>query len=187
MICLKGKVAIITGASSGIGKATAILFSKLGANVVVLGRDENALDETMSQCQSNVVKVVGDICDNKVREQLINSCVSNFGKLTTLVNNAAIFRLSSLVNTEISEYERVMDVNLRSVVKLSKLCVPYLIREKGSVVNVSSIAGSKSFPGLLPYAMSKAGLDQFSKCLALELADRNVRVNSVKYAPLLTI
>lgn len=180
MISLRGKVSIITGASSGIGKATAILFSKLRSDLVVLGRDETALDDTLSKCQSKVIKIVGDISQKQVRTKLIDSCVSNFGKITTLVNNAAIFRLTSIMNTDIDEYDQIINVNLTSAIQLSKLCVPYLVKESGCIVNVSSIAGSKNFPGLLPYSMSKAGLDQFTKCLALELADRNVRVNSVK-------
>ncbi|RNA22150.1 tropinone reductase 2-like [Brachionus plicatilis] len=100
MLNLSGKTSIITGASSGIGKATAILFSKLGSNLVVLGRDEKGLDDTLSKCQSNVIKVVGDITDNEVRSQLIESCIAKFGKLTTLVNNAAIFKLSGIMNTD---------------------------------------------------------------------------------------
>lgn len=180
MISLKGNASIVTGASSGIGKATAILFSKLGSDLVVLGRDETALDDTLSKCESKVIKVVGDISKEQVRTKLFESCITNFGKITTLVNNAAIFRLSSIMNTDINEYDEIIKVNLTSVIQLSKLCVPYLVKESGCIVNVSSIAGSKNFPGLLPYSMSKAGLDQFTKCLALELADRHVRVNSVK-------
>ena len=75
--------------------------------------------------------------------------------------------MSSIKNTKLEEYDEVMNVNLRSVLILTQLCLPYLIKEKGSIVNVSSIAGSRSFPNLLPYSMSKAALDQFTKCLAL--------------------
>lgn len=127
-----------------------------------------------------MIKVVGDVVSEKVRNELVEKCVSNFGKITTLVNNAALFRLSTIENTRIDEYDEIMNVNLRSVLQLTQLCVSQLKINQGSIVNVSSIAGTKSFPNLLPYSMSKAGLDQFTKCVALELAIHNVRVNSVK-------
>ncbi|CAF0705968.1 unnamed protein product [Brachionus calyciflorus] len=181
MLNLNNKVSIITGASSGIGKATAILFSKLGSDLVILGRDEKALDETISKCntKTKIIKIIGDVKRSEIQLKLVTECLTNFGKITTLVNNAAVFRLSSILNTKIEEYDEVMNTNLKSVLQLTQLCAPHLIKEKGTVINVSSIAGTKSFQNLLPYSMSKAALDQFTKCVALELADKGVRVNSV--------
>jgi len=133
------------------------------------------------------VKVVGDLVNQNIREKILNDTIKKFGYLNTLINNAAIFRLSHLINTNIDEYDEIMNVNVRSVFLLTQLCVPYLIKEKNSsIVNVSSIAGTRCFPGLLPYSMSKAALDQFTKCLSLELASQQCRVNSVNPGTIIT-
>ncbi len=133
------------------------------------------------------MKVVGDLVNQNIREKILNDTIKKFGYLNTLINNAAIFRLSHLINTNIDEYDEIMNVNVRSVFLLTQLCVPYLIKEKNSsIVNVSSIAGTRCFPGLLPYSMSKAALDQFTKCLSLELASQQCRVNSVNPGTIIT-
>lgn len=189
MLKLNNKISIITGASSGIGRGTAIVFSKLGSKLTLVGRDEKALDETIRLCeapQENIVKIIGDLTEKSVISSIVQKTVDSFGGLTTLINNAAIFGLGSIKNTSLEQFDEMMDVNMRSVFTLTQICLPYLIKEKGSVVNVSSIAGTRSFPNLLNYSMSKAALDQFTKCTALELADDHVRVNAVNPGTIVT-
>ncbi len=186
MLDLSNKISIITGASSGIGRATAILFSQLGSRLALVGRDEKSLDETIKTCsnQADIVKIVGDLTYKETINKLVTETVKRFGSVTTLVNNAAVFGLSSVKTTSEADYDKMMNVNLKSPMLLTQACLPYLIKEAdrgASIVNVSSIAGTRSFPNLLPYSMSKAALDQFTKCTALELAEHRIRVNSVKW------
>ena len=141
----------------------------------------------MNLLLKKIIKIVGDLINESTRVKTVNETISKFGSVNTLINNAAIFRLSHLVNTKIDEYDEIMNVNVRSVFLLTQLCVPYLLKEKrSSIVNVSSIAGTRCFPGLLPYSMSKAALDQFTKCLSLELASNQCRVNSVNPGTIVT-
>jgi len=185
MLDLSNKISIITGASSGIGRATAILFSQLGSRLALVGRDEKSLDETIKTCsnQADIVKIVGDLTYRETINKLVTETVNRFGSVTTLVNNAAVFGLNSVKTTSEADYDKMMNVNLKSPMLLTQACLPYLIKEAdrgASIVNVSSIAGTRSFPNLLPYSMSKAALDHFTKCTALELAEHRIRVNSVK-------
>ncbi|CAF0705965.1 unnamed protein product [Brachionus calyciflorus] len=190
MLTLKNKISIITGASSGIGKATAILFSNLGSKLVLVGRDEKALDETISQCnpeiKNDILKVAGDLNCADTCKNIVEQAVNRFGVINILVNAAGILKSGSLENMKMEDYELSMNTNVKSAINLTQLCLPYLIKEKGSVVNVSSVTGTRSFPGVLPYCISKAALDQFTKCVALELADKGVRVNSVNPGVIVT-
>jgi NAD(P)-dependent dehydrogenase (short-subunit alcohol dehydrogenase family) len=97
------------------------------------------------------------------------------------VNNVGFTRGSNTIETlKIDDFDKVMSVNVRSIVQLTQLCVPHLIKSKGNIVNISSVSGTRSFANILAYGVSKAALDQFTKSIALELADKGVRVNSVK-------
>lgn len=96
-----------------------------------------------------------------------------------MVNNAAVLKPGDLENLKMEDFDLLVNTNLRAAIILTKLCIPHLIEQKGSVINVSSVAGTNSLPGLISYCVCKSGLDQFTKCAALELASRGVRVNSV--------
>ncbi|XP_078664649.1 3-oxoacyl-[acyl-carrier-protein] reductase FabG-like isoform X1 [Branchiostoma floridae x Branchiostoma belcheri] len=182
---LRGKVAIITGASSGIGKGTAVEFAQLGAHLALTGRNQENLQATAKACveagtpEDKILLVTGDICDDELRKNLVDQTAQKFGRIDVLVNNAGIGKFSDLETLDMAEYDRTMDVNVRSAVRLTQLCVPHLTKTKGAVVNVSSINGVRSMSGCLAYSMSKATLDQFTRCVALELASKQVRVNSV--------
>lgn len=189
---LAGKVAIITGASSGIGAATAILFSKLGATLALAGRNLENLEKTAKQCQikDDIQKkpliVQGEITNEEDVKNLIDQTISQFDRLDILVNNAGVLELGTIENTSLEQYDRVMNVNVRSIYHLTMLAVPHLIKTKGNIVNVSSVNGVRSFPGVLAYNMSKATVDQFTRCVALELAPKQVRVNSVNPGVIVT-
>lgn len=178
-----GKVVLITGASSGIGAATAKQFANLGASLVLTGRNAENLKNVVSQClQQNVPEpfiVTGELTNESDTKRILEATINHFGRLDVLVNNAGILETGSVENTNLEQYDRVMNTNVRSIYQITNLAVPYLIKTKGNIVNVSSVNGIRAFPGVLAYCMSKAALDQFTRCAALDLAPKQVRVNSV--------
>ncbi|KAK3514611.1 hypothetical protein QTP70_021520 [Hemibagrus guttatus] len=180
---LKDKVALITGASSGIGAGTALLFSKLGAQLALNGRDTDNLSKVAKECEEcggkKPLLVPGDLTDEDTVKKTVEETVARFGRLDVLVNSAGILTMGTIETTDLAQYDRVMNINVRSVYHLTHLCVPHLIQTKGCIVNVSSVNGQRSFPGVLAYCMSKSAIDQFTRCVALELAPKQVRVNSV--------
>lgn len=179
---LSNKVALITGATSGIGEATAELFLESGSYVFATGRDQQKLVQLQNRWEKSPGKLhylQGDIRDAAFRNKLIESVLVYFKKLDILVNAAGIIKSGTIESTLPEDFDELMDVNLRSVFHLIQLCVPHLKRTKGNVVNVSSIAGLRSFPGILAYCVSKAALDQLTRCAALELAADGVRINAV--------
>ncbi|KAI8514023.1 hypothetical protein Bbelb_083470 [Branchiostoma belcheri] len=175
---LRGKVAIITGASSGIGKGTAVEFAQLGAHLTLTGRNQENLQATAKACveagtpQDKILLVTGDICDEQVQKNLVEKTVQKLGRIDVLVNNAGIGQRATIETTDMAEYDKLMNVNVRSVVALTQLCVPHLTKTKGAIVNVSSVYGIRAIEGNLAYCMSKSALDQFTRCVALELFRR---------------
>ncbi|XP_053948672.1 3-oxoacyl-[acyl-carrier-protein] reductase FabG-like [Anastrepha ludens] len=177
-----GKVVIVTGASSGIGAATAELFAKRDAKVVLVGRDETNLKATEAACKSanssaELLIIKADI--TLEAESIINRTIEKFGLLDVLVNNAGILATGNILDIDVDQFDTILNTNLRAVFVLTKLAAPHLVKSQGNIVNVSSLAGTRSFANSSSYCVSKAGLDQFTKCIALDLASKNVRVNSV--------
>jgi len=188
----KGKVALITGASSGIGAATAEYFAKLGASLSLSGRNVAKLEETRKKCiaagaaDNQVITLPSDVSKRAELEKLLNDTIKKFGKLDILVNSAGIINNGGVTTGTMQAYDEVMDINVRSIVEICQLASPLLIKTKGSIVNLSSIAGPCSFPGVTFYCISKAAIDQLTKCLALELAPHGVRVNAVNPGVIIT-
>lgn len=186
MACsLKDKVALITGASSGIGAATAEYFANLGCNLFLTGRKVENLLVVKSKCvaaglkEEQVLTLAADVTEEDSMQKLVANVITQFKRLDVLVNAAGILNSGPVISAPIEQYDQIMNVNTRAIVCLTKLCLPHLIGSKGTIVNVSSINGPCSFPNVTYYCMSKAALDQFTKCLALEMAPYGVRVNSV--------
>ncbi|XP_037272330.1 3-oxoacyl-[acyl-carrier-protein] reductase FabG [Rhipicephalus microplus] len=192
IINLSGKVAIITGATSGIGWSTAKLFAKLGARLSLNGRKDDKLKLITEECQQYMPKDVkilqtpGDLTDTQLAETLVESTSKKFGKIDILVNCAGIIANGSIENTSLEQYDEMFAINVRSVFHLMTLAVPHLILSKGNVVNVSSVTGIRSFQNVLAYCMSKSAVDQLTHCSALELASKQVRVNAVNPGVVLT-
>ena len=188
------KVILITGASSGIGAATAIYFAELGAHIALVARNSESLKIIHEKCVQAAAKysskfrplaIVADVTTDAQR--VIDETIKEFGKLDVLVNNAGVGGHCSIEADNLLElYDKAINTNLRSVLQLTHLAVPYLIKTKGNVVNVSSVAGLRSSINALPYNISKAALDQFTKCISLELAPKGVRVNSINPAFIVT-
>ena len=192
MCDLSGKVSLITGASSGIGAETAVLFARLGANLVLTGRNEANLQRTMEKCVSvrpdaeQPLLVIADMCSEADVARLVDTTIKKFGRLDILVNNAGGGAFGTIETTSLEQYDRVMNVNVRAVYQLTTLCVPHLIAARGNVVNVSSLAATRCDPDILAYSMAKAAVDQMTSCTALELAPKGVRVNSVNPGVIVT-
>lgn len=179
---MQNKVVIVTGASSGIGRASCVKFVANGAQVVAVGRNEEeliALREEVADQPGNLKIVVADVRENKQLERLISKSVELFGKIDVLVNAAGIIANGSIENTALEDWDTMFDINLRSVFFLMQKCLPHLEQTRGNIVNVSSVTGTRAFPGVLAYCVSKAGVDQLTRCAALELAPKGIRVNAV--------
>ncbi|OQV11704.1 putative 3-oxoacyl-[acyl-carrier-protein] reductase FabG [Hypsibius exemplaris] len=190
-MALLGKVALITGASSGIGAATSILFAKLGAKLSLTGRNIQNLEEVARQCAEHSQHgapflVAGELTDEADVENIVKKTLANFGSLDILVNNAGVLETGSIENTSLEKFDKVMNCNVRAIFHLTTLCVPHLISTKGNIVNVSSVNGIRAFAGVLAYNISKSAVDQFTRCVALELAPKQVRVNSVNPGVVIT-
>jgi len=173
---------IVTGASSGIGRATAVRFGRDGASVLAVGRDAKALDEVAAA----VVKeggrsatLVADVTESSAAATIVRTALDRFGGLTTLVNAAGIIGSGNIETTTDEQWDTMMDINSRAPFRLMRAAVPALIQSQGSIVNVSSVTGLRSFPGVLAYCVSKSAIDQLTRCAALELAAKGVRVNAV--------
>lgn len=170
------KAALVTGATSGIGLATAKLLHDRGATVLATGRRPGALDAKSGE---RWIPVAGDLTDDGFRERLVAAARDRLGGLDILVNAAGILVGGTLESTDLASWDRMLDINLRSIFALTRLAIPLLRARKGAIVNVSSVTGTRAFPGVLAYCVSKAALDQLTRCLALELATDGVRVNAV--------
>lgn len=189
MPSLAGKVAVITGASSGIGAATAKLFAQRGASLVLTGRNRDNLEKVASECESASSKpltIIANLDKENEVANIVKETVDKMGSLDILVNNAGILEMGTIENTSLEQYDRIMNTNVRAIYQLTMLAVPHLIKTQGCIVNVSSVNGVRSFPGVLAYNISKSALDQFTRCVALELAPKKVRVNSVNPGVIIT-
>lgn len=191
-MCFSGKVVLITGSSSGIGACTAFEFAKQNANLSLTGRNEDNLKSVAKKCihlgAQDVIYTVADLTIEEDIKNLVTNTVQGFKSKTinVLVNSAGIYETDCLLNASEEKFDRIFQTNLKSIYSLTHLAVPFLIQSKGNIVNVSSYSGIRSVPWSLSYSMSKASLDQFTKCTALELASKGVRVNSVNPGATLT-
>lgn len=179
---MEGKIAIITGASSGIGRASAIEFITNGATVIGVGRNESDLgrlrDETR-ELSGTLRTHLADVTEHSQVDRLISETVEHYGRIDVLINAAGIIKSGNIESTTLDEWDKMMDINVRSVFNLMQKCLPFLEASKGNIVNISSVTGLRSFPNVLAYCVSKSAVDQLTRCTALELAPKGIRVNAV--------
>jgi len=177
-----GKVAFVTGATSGIGQACAIAFANAGAKVAGVGRKTEALNDLEKKIRetgAEVLTIQADLSEVQEAERAVKRVLEVFGGIDILVNAAGHLSSGTIENTALEAWDDMMDVNVRAVFQLMQKTLPSLIERRGNIVNVSSVTGLRAFPGVLAYCVSKAALDQLTRCASLELASKGVRVNAV--------
>lgn len=184
MQLLENKVALITGATRGIGKGIAVTFAKNGANVAFtyVSSDEKAraLEVELEAFGIKAKGYKSDAGNFKAADELVTTVVNDFGTIDVLVNNAGITRDTLLMRMSEQQWDEVMNANLKSVFNLVKAVQrPMLKAKKGSIINMSSVVGVKGNAGQSNYAASKAGIIGFTKSIALELGSRNIRSNAI--------
>lgn len=184
MKLLEGKVAIITGATRGIGKGVAEVFAKNGANIAFtyVSSDEKA-KAFEAELNGMGIKAKGyksNAADYAAAEKFINDVVEEFGQIDAIVNNAGITRDGLLMRMSEENWDDVMNINLKSVFNITKCALRTLLKQRsGSIINMSSVVGIEGNPGQSNYAASKAGVIGFTKSIAQELGSRNIRCNAV--------
>ncbi len=176
------KTLLITGATSGIGRATAMRFVDSGASVAAVGRDKTALAELQTSVEAlggQCLTIEADLSRAGEAGAVVAKAVARFGGIDVLVNAAGHISSGTIETTSDEAWDAMLDINLRAVFQLMQKALPSIIERRGNVVNVSSVTGLRAFPGVLAYCVSKAALDQLTRCAALELASKGVRVNAV--------
>jgi NAD(P)-dependent dehydrogenase (short-subunit alcohol dehydrogenase family) len=177
-----GKVALVTGATSGIGQACAIAFAEAGAKVACIGRKEGALRDLAARIDglgTEALTLTADLSASAEAERVVDETVKTFGGIDVLVNAAGHISSGTVETTSLEAWDDMMNVNVRAAFQLMQKASPSLIERRGNIVNVSSVTGLRAFPGVLAYCVSKAALDQLTRCASLELAAKGVRVNAV--------
>lgn len=184
MKLLEGKVAIITGASRGIGKGIAEIFAKNGANVAfTYSSSASSAEELEKELTALGVKAKGyksNAADFNEADKLVNDVLADFGTVDVLINNAGITKDNLLMRMSEEDFDAVIDINLKSVFNMTKAVQRTMLKNRaGSIINMSSVVGVKGNAGQANYAASKAGMIGFTKSIALELGSRNIRCNAI--------
>jgi len=177
-----GKSVIVTGATSGIGRAAAEAFGRERASIVLVGRNESVLSEVGAAVRAaggETAAVAVDLTTAAAAAAIVGAAIEAFGRLDVLVNAAGVIASGTLEQTTDETWDQMIAVNMTAPFRLMRAAAPHLRQSKGAVVNVSSVNGLRSFPGVLAYCVSKAGVDHLTRCAAIEMAPLGVRVNAV--------
>ncbi|HOT88887.1 MAG TPA: SDR family oxidoreductase [Bacteroidales bacterium] len=174
---MKNKVVIITGASSGIGKSLAVVFAKAGANVVVAARNMEKLNQLKEELKDfNVLPIQTDVSKEADCKRLIDEAIRHYGTIDILINNAGISMRAIFEEVDLNVIRQLMDINFWGTVYCTKFAFPYILKNKGSVVGVSSIAGYKGLPARTGYSASKFAMQGFLETLRIENLKKGLHV-----------
>lgn len=180
---LKDKVALITGGSLGLGKATALLFAQEGAKVVITGRTEKTLQEAVEEGKSagaEIEYLVSDVSKEADCRAAVDSTISKHGRIDILFNNAGILPVGNTHETSIEDWDNAFNINVKGTFMMSKFTIPHMLEQgKGCIVNNSSILGLKAIPGVAAYSATKGAVTLLTKSMALEYATQGIRVNGI--------
>jgi NAD(P)-dependent dehydrogenase (short-subunit alcohol dehydrogenase family) len=180
---LKNKNTIITGSGAGIGRATALRFAEEGAKVMIVdinGEDADKTARMLQKAGGQAEHQQADVSDPKAVERVVEATVSSFGSIQVLVNNAAAFVFGKIEETTAEDWQKVLGVNIIGYANMVQAVLPYLrANGAGAIVNVASVSSFIAQPAFVPYNTSKGGIMQMTRCLALDLAEDNIRVNGV--------
>lgn len=176
---MKNKVVLITGGSSGIGKALAFQFGKEGAKIAITGRNENNLNQVVSQLNAAGISALGIVADAASENdsfKVVEKVISTFGQLDVLINNAGISMRALFNDCDVKVLKEVMDINFYGTVYATKAALPHILKTKGSIIGISSIAGYRGLPGRTGYSASKFAMNGFLEALRTELLYSGVNV-----------
>lgn len=180
---LKDKVALITGGGTGVGKATAMLFAKEGAKVLITGRREEVLLETVSEAVEQNLEIeilVSDVSKEEDCKAAVDYAVNRFGRIDILFNNAGVLYKEITHETTTEQWMNTFNINVRGIYLMSKYAIRHMLeRGYGVIVNNSSVLGLKASPGFAAYNSSKGAVNQLTRSMALEYADKGIRVNAI--------
>ncbi len=180
---LENRVALVTGAGRGIGKAVAIHLAKAGADIVFTNRNKQFSDQTQADIEAVGRRCLAfqvDVADTDAVDAMIGTALETFKKIDILVNNAGITRDNLFLRMKQEEWQNVLDVNLTGMFNVTKALVKGMVRQRyGRIVNITSVVGFTGNPGQVNYSASKSGIIGFSKSLAQELGSRNITCNAV--------
>ena len=175
----EGRVAIVTGAGSGIGRAVAKRLVAEGGRVLGVDIDADRLRSTQSLVGDGLAVLEADVGRPEACSAVVDACVAEFGGLDVLGNVAGIFRAHHAVDVTVAEYRRIMAINVDAYFFLSQAAIPYLLERNGNIVNVASNSALQGIPYAVPYAISKGGVVQLTRALAVEFLKRPLRVNAI--------
>jgi NAD(P)-dependent dehydrogenase (short-subunit alcohol dehydrogenase family) len=182
MNSFQDKVVIVTGGSSGIGRAAAMSFATVGAHVLITGRRAETLEKVASE-HENIESLIADTAKPEDASRTISRAIELWGGLDVLVNNAGAGAIMPLANATAERVNEIFAVNVLGPSLLARESLPHLEKTKGSIINISSTFGSKPGAGLSHYGASKAALEHLTRCWALELAPAGIRVNAIGVGP----
>lgn len=180
---LAGKVALVTGASSGIGEATAVALAAAGAKVAIAARRADRLEALAARIEKaggTALRIEADVTSNDDVTAMVDKVVTEWGRLDILVNNAGVMLLSPAADAELDDWRRMIELNLLALMGVTKAALPHLRAAKGHIVNVSSVAGRVANPGASGYAATKFGVVGFSESLRREVYADKVRVTVIE-------
>jgi NAD(P)-dependent dehydrogenase (short-subunit alcohol dehydrogenase family) len=187
-VAIKGQVALVTGASRGIGRACALSLAREGCRLALLARDEAALNDTVAQCAALGVETLPLLCDLRDRQALaaaVERCAAELGGLNILVNNAGVWHGGTAAEAEADGIDEMIDVNLRAVVQLTRLALPHIIAGaegstgRGAIVFISSMSGVRSYAGGSGYCATKFGVNGFASAVFDDVGKLGIKVSTL--------
>lgn len=180
---LANKTALITGGGTGMGKVTALLFAREGANVIITGRREAKLKEVAEEAAKEGLKLdylVSDVSSEEDCKAAVDYAVGKYGRIDILFNNAGVLYPGTTHETDTETWDKIFDTNVKGTYWMSKYTIPVMLKNGGgSIVNNSSVGGLNGFPGLAAYTASKGAVTILTKTMALEYADKGIKVNAI--------
>jgi NAD(P)-dependent dehydrogenase (short-subunit alcohol dehydrogenase family) len=177
---LSNKIAIVTGAGSGIGRACALAFAREGARVVLVGRRKDRLEDLASQTGDAALVIAADVSKKEDIERVVDSTVSHFGALNVLLNNAGVLHIGTAEQITEQQWDETFNINVRGLWLLSRAALPAMRKAGGgSIVNIASVLGINGAPNRASYAPSKGAVVLLTKCMAIDHGHENIRVNAI--------